>query len=186
MVWAEAARRGWEGAEETEVVGDGAHWIWNLVEEHFYDSRQVVDWFHAVEHLANAARLLKGEGTKAASRWLNDRKTILFEGHADRIARALERAAAQQTEAVAEELEREAKYFRRHQRRMEYQEMREEGWVIGSGMVESGAKQFKARFCGPGMRWSREGAENLIPVRAAIMSRRFEDLWRTAYNSPPN
>jgi len=55
-----------------------------------------------------------------------------------------------------------------------------------SGMVESAAKQFKARFAGPGMRWSRTGAEYLIPVRAAIMSGRFEELWREAYNSPPN
>jgi hypothetical protein len=69
---------------------------------------------------------------------------------------------------------------------MNYQDMREEGWVIGSGMVESGAKQFKARMAGPGMRWSRSGAENLIPIRKAILSDRFDDLWRQAYNSPPN
>ena len=67
-----------------------------------------------------------------------------------------------------------------------YREMREDGWAIGSGMVESTAKQFKARFNGPGMRWSRSGAERLIPIRAAIMSRRSDELWRLAYNSPHN
>jgi hypothetical protein len=69
---------------------------------------------------------------------------------------------------------------------MNYQEMREDGWAIGSGMVESAAKQFKARFSGPGMRWSRPGAENLIPIRAAAMSGRFEEIWDEVYNSPPN
>jgi hypothetical protein len=185
MVWAEAARRGWERAADTEVVADGAPWIWNLAEDHFYDSRWVVDWYHGTEHLAAAARLLKGEETLAKTRWLNARKTTLFEGHAARIALELE-VAARHHPAIAEALRKQAGYFRNNQRRMQYQEMREDGWAIGSGMVESAAKQFKARFAGPGMRWSRSGAEHLIPVRAAIMSGRFEELWRAAYNSPPN
>jgi hypothetical protein len=185
VVWAEAARRGWEQAEESEVIGDGAPWIWNLAADHFYDSHQVVDWFHASEHLGEAARLLKGEGTPAATCWFNARQTALFEGHAARIAQELI-AAAQARPSVAEALKKEAGYFSKNQHRMNYQEMREEGWAIGSGMVESAAKQFKARFTGPGMRWSRGGAERLIPVRAAIMGGRFESLWRTAYNSPPN
>ena len=185
MVWAEASRRDWEQAADTEMVADGAHWIWNLALDHFYDSRQVVDWYHGTDHLAEAARLLKGEESLAKTRWLNARKTMLFEGHADRIALELE-AEAGHHPAIAEALMTEAGYFRNNQRRMQYQEMREDGWAIGSGMVESAAKQFKARFAGPGMRWSRTGAEILIPVRAAIMSARFDELWRAVYNSPPN
>jgi hypothetical protein len=60
------------------------------------------------------------------------------------------------------------------------------GWVIGSGMVESGGKRFKDRFTKSGMRWSRPGAERLLTVRAAIMSGRFDERWRAAYNSPTN
>ena len=185
MVWAEAQRRGWEQAADTEVLGDGAPWIWNLAIDHFYDSHQVVDWYHAVEHLTEAARWLKGEKTLSAKRWFKAHETTLFEGHADGIALEL-LAAAQDQPDVAQKLEKEAGYFYKNQRRMRYQEMREDGWAIGSGMVESAAKQFKARFNGPGMRWSRDGAERLIPVRAAIMSRRFDELWRLAYNSPQN
>jgi hypothetical protein len=185
MVWAEAARRDWEQAADTQVVADGAPWIWNLALDYFYDSRQVVDWYHGTEHLAEAARLLKGEGTLAMKRWLNARKTMLFEGHAARIALELE-AAAQHQPSIAKALKKEAGYFRNNQRRMQYQEMREDEWAIGSGMVESAAKQFKARFSASGMRWSRSGAEHLIPVRAAIMSGRFDELWRQVYNSPPN
>ena len=185
MAWAEASRRGWEGAADTQVLGDAAPWIWNVAAEHFYDSRQVVDWYHATEHLSAAARLLKGEGTLATTRWFNDKKTALFEGHANRIAQTLITAAPNHP-TVAKALHREANYFLKNQRRMNYHEMREDGWAIGSGMVESAAKQFKARFSGPGMRWSRLGAERLIPVRAAIMSRRFDNIWRVAYNLPQN
>ena len=185
MVWAEASRRGWERAADTQVLGDGAPWIWNVAAEHFYDSHQTVDWYHAIEHLAASAQLLKGQGTLACTRWRNDRQTALFEGHAARIAQELIDAAPDHPD-VAENLHKEAKYLLKNQRRMNYQEMREDGWAIGSGMVESAAKQFKARFTGPGMRWSRPGAERLLPVRAAIMSRRFDDLWSVAYNSPLN
>lgn len=63
-------------------------------------------------------------------------------------------------------------------------ELREQGWVIGSGMIESGGKQFKARFAGAGMRWSSDGAEPLLPIRAAILGKQFDRLWTSAYNSP--
>ncbi len=54
-------------------------------------------------------------------------------------------------------------------------------------MVESGIKQFRTRFCGPGMRWSRESAERVLPLRAAILSHRFDQLWRSVYHElPPN
>jgi hypothetical protein len=64
--------------------------------------------------------------------------------------------------------------------------MRSEGYPIGSGMVESAAKQYKACLCGPGMRWSRKGAVRLLPVRTAILSSSFDKMWRLAYQSDPN
>jgi hypothetical protein len=184
-VWAEARRRGWEQASDTEVLGDGAAWVWNLAGTHFYDSRQLVDWYHATEHLGTAAGLLEGEGTTAAQRWFKQQETVLYQGQALRITRGLE-AAAHTRPQSAEGLRREAGYFRNNERRMNYLEVREEGWPIGSGMVESGGKQFRARFAGSGMQWSRVGAERLLPIRAAIMGSRFDELWERVYNSPPN
>lgn len=69
---------------------------------------------------------------------------------------------------------------------MVYLTFREERYLIGSGPVESGAKQFKARFTGPGRRWSRSGIERLIPIRSAVLSRSFDALWPAVYNSPHN
>lgn len=184
LTWTEARRRGWEQAQETQVLGDGAVWIWNQAALHFGTSHQVVDWYHAKQHLTQAARLLKPEGTPAFTRWLNRRATLLYQGHAERIAVELDKAA-QKAPAQAENLAREAAFFHHNHLRMNYLELREEAWPIGSGMVESGAKQFKARFSGPGMRWSRQGAENLLPIRAAVLSHHFHDRWTAAKNLPP-
>jgi hypothetical protein len=185
QVWAEARRRGWEQAQDTVVLGDGAPWIWNQAALHFGASHQLVDWYHAKQHLVAAGQALKSDNELARQRWLNSRETRLYQGHAVRLADELTAATTSQGEQAAVLL-REAGYFRDNQQRMNYLEMREEAWPIGSGMVESGAKQFKARFCGPGMRWSRQGAENLLPVRAAILSQRFDELWARVYNSPPS
>jgi hypothetical protein len=185
QTWAETRRRGWEKAQDTLVIGDGAPWIWNQAALHFGESHQLTDWYHAVEHLTRAARLLKQEGTPAYRRWLNSRKRHLYQDHAERIAGELNMAAAQ-LPTRADEIRQEATYFRNNQHRMNYLEMREEEWPIGSGMVESGAKQFRARFCGPGMRWSRKGAESLLPIRAAVLSRSFDSLWNASLPLPLN
>jgi hypothetical protein len=184
MLFGEARRRGWEQAQDSQVVADGAVWIWNQADLHFGRSHQLVDWYHGKQHLANAAKLFKGEGTPAYTLWFNSRETALYQGHAERIANELEQAADALPRS-ADDLRREAGYFREHQHRMNYLEMREEEYVIGSGMVEGGAKQYQARLCGPGMRWSRLHLEKLIPIRTAILSGRFPEVWHRVYNSPP-
>ncbi len=184
-MWAEARQRHWTHAVDSIVIGDGAPWIWNLAGEHFYDSHQLIDWYHASEHLANAAKVLHGEGSQKAHRWHRSRETKLYQGHADQIVKQLTKLAKKHPRK-AEELQKEARYFRNYKKRMRFLEMREQGYPIGSGMVESAAKQYKARFAGAGMRWCRPGAERLLPIRTAIMSNRFEKMWNLAYNSPPN
>lgn len=186
LLWAEAQQREWTKAVDTQVVGDGAAWIWNQAMEHFYDSHQLVDWFHGTEHLARAAEGLYGEQIVARQRWLNEQKLTLFQGHAEEIGKELRNKAQEKSGEAKELLLQEAGYFENHKRRMNYLEMRMDGWLIGSGTVESGAKQYKERFTGPGMRWKRTGAEHLLPIRSAIMTGAFHQRWRAIYNSPLN
>ncbi|MGL4650624.1 MAG: ISKra4 family transposase [Caldilineaceae bacterium] len=183
LLRSEARRRQWERAGDTLVLGDGAPWIWNQAALHFPDSQQLVDWYHAKAHLAEAAKLLKGEGTPACTRWFNQRTDALYQGHAATIAHELQRAAAQ-TPVLQEHLNRIAGYFATHSKRMNYLEQREAQWPIGSGVIESAAKQFKARMCGAGMRWSRTGAETMLLLRAAVMSRRLH-LFTQPLPHPP-
>lgn len=184
-LWAEARQRHWMQARETVVLGDGAPWIWNLAADKFFTSRQVVDWYHAKLHLTQAANALHGEGTAAAHRWLRAHETPLLQGHAERLAATLCQLAQQHPRCV-DALRREAGYFHDNYPRMQYLELREDGFPIGSGMVESACKQFRARLAGSGMRWSRAGLERLLPIRAAIMGQRFEAVWQNVYHLPPN
>jgi hypothetical protein len=170
--WALAVEREVPQAAEVVTTADGAEWIWNLTNDYFPQSVQIVDWYHATEHVAQAAEALYPHDPAAAQRWQQDKRQALYLGEVDRIITPLETAG----------LATEAHYFQTHQRRMQYQAFREQGYPIGSGTVESGIKQFKQRRPGPGMRWSRPAADRMLVIRAAVMTRSFDALWAAAQN----
>ncbi len=153
--------------DETSVTADGAEWIWNLTMDLFPDSLQIVDWFHVCQHLSLASFALFPDDPDRAKRWYAHRLDDLFQGWAASIALELECA----------DLSDQARYFRIHQRRMQYQVFREEGYPIGSGTVESAIKQFKARLTGAGMRWSRPAARQMLLLRAAALDHSFDARW---------
>jgi hypothetical protein len=170
VLWAIAVDHELPRAARSSVTADGAEWIWNLTADLFPDSTQIVDWYHATQHLAQAAHALFPEDETQADKWYRSMQTPLFRGEIWRITRPL----------INTNLADHAHYFEHHQRRMVYQEFREEGWLIGSGPVESEVKQFKTRLTGPGMRWSRPHAERMLIIRAAVLSDNFDTLWAAA------
>lgn len=169
-LWALAVAQQVPRAAHSSITADGAEWIWKLAADLFPDSTQIVDWYHATQHLADAAHGLFPADENHAQQWYRQMQTPLFRGEIWRITRSLQQAG----------LADHARYFDHHQRRMQYQEFREDGWLIGSGPVESEIKQFKARLTGPGMRWSRPGAERMLLIRAAVLNHQFDALWAAA------
>ena len=169
-LWASAVKADIPQAIESSVTADGAAWIWNLTADLFPDSTQIVDWYHAVEHLAKASHTLHPDNDDAAKRWLKQRKDDLFQGDIHHITRPLDAAG----------YSNEARYFHSHKRRMQYHQFQDEGFLIGSGVVESGIKQFKQRLAGPGMRWSRQGADLMLVIRGAVLDDSFDALWAAA------
>jgi hypothetical protein len=184
-LWAEAHQRGWEQARVTQVLGDGAAWIWNVSDTYLLPHFQTLDWYHATQHLHAAAHCYAPDHELTATRWYNQAETLLFQGQSDQIVAQLTQRATRYPHLAAELLAH-IPYFETNKRRMHYLEFREEGLPIGSGMIESGAKQFKARFTGPGMHWSRDGISRLIPIRTTILSSTFDDLWPAVYSFSKN
>jgi hypothetical protein len=154
-VWAEAAQRGVLEAREVVVVGDGAHWIWNLAEEYFPGAVQILDWYHATEYLWSAAEAIYGAGSELAKRWVTEQETKLWEG---KVAEVLTRLQAQVHAGAA--VEETLPYYTNHQARMRYDEYRARGMQIGSGTIESGWQHvLGARRKQAGMIWEREARE---------------------------
>lgn len=169
-LWALAVQHDLPTARNRSVVADGALWIWDVAEDVCPDGTQVVDWFHAVEHLSEAAHALypDDKDTHNRKRWLRTHKDHLYMGRIHKIIAALQRRKCPDF----------ALYFERHQRRMQYLEFRENGLPIGSGTVESGVKQYKQRLCGTGMRWNYDCAQRMLVIRSASLSATFDELWQ--------
>ena len=169
-LWALAVQQDVPYAGRTATTADGALWIWRLVADLFPCSLQIVDWYHARQHLALTANARFPDDETAARRWFDRMSAYLFRGEVWKIIHDL----CQHNGEV------HASYFQTHQRRMRYAEFRAEGYPIGSGGVESGIKQFKQRLTGAGMRWSRSGAERMLAIRAAVLSNSLDTLWAAA------
>ena len=169
-LWALAVHKDLPTARHRSVVADGALWIWDVAEDVCPDGQQVVDWFHAVEHLSEAAQALYPNDTDATKRksWLKKHKEHLYMGRIHKIIAALHQRERADL----------ALYFERHQRRMQYLEFRENGLPIGSGTVESGVKQYKQRLCGTGMRWNSDNVQRMLVLRSVSLSNAFDDLWQ--------
>lgn len=169
-LWALVVQHELPTARNRSVVADGALWIWDVAEDVCPDGTQVVDWFHAVEHLSEAAHALYPNEADAQQRkrWLKTYKDHLYMGRIHKLIAAFHQRKRPDL----------AGYFERHQRRMQYLEFRENGLPIGSGTVESGVKQYKQRLCGTGMRWNSHNAQRMLVIRSASLSDTFDDLWQ--------
>lgn len=178
--WLESVRRGALSALILVFIADGAGWIWNMVAEHWPGAVQILDWYHACEHLATVGVFLYGEGVSRQAeraRWYKQQQSALWQGQAEVIVKKLQALSNLERlgEREREGLRREAAYFKGHYEagRLAYAAFREKGYQIGSGTMESGCKQvIKARMCGSGMHWGREGAQALENVRSYILSGR--------------
>jgi len=157
-------------APQVVVTADGALWIWRLADTDFPDAVQVVDWYHACQHLAQAAQARFPTDALAAQRWLRELKDLLFKGDLPLLTASLRLHG----------LASAATYFETHAHRMRYAQFQADGLPIGSGAVESGVKQFKQRLAGPGMRWSRPALDRMIVLRAAVLGGSFDSLWLAA------
>jgi hypothetical protein len=170
-LWDEALRRGVLTCEEVVVLGDGAHWIWNIAATHFPRATQIVDWYHASEYLWNAASAIWGESSPQRAAWAHGQLEALWAGKVAEVVRELEQWR-ERGEAVAVALS----YYTTHQGRMDYASYRARGLQIGSGSVESACKQLvSARLKQAGMIWDAAGAEAVAAVRAWLKSERWEE-----------
>ncbi len=178
-LYAEACLRGWSRARKKVVLGDGAEWIWNLADLHFPGAIQIVDLFHARQHLWDLARLLY-PGEDAHQRpWILRHQPKLDDGKVEKLVGYLCSLATSSPDLTAT-LRQAAAYFQRNTARMRYPEFRRQHLFVGSGVIEAGCKSVTgSRLKQSGMFWTVRGANAIIALRCCRFSARFEDYGDT-------
>lgn len=173
---AEAMRAGLGRARKQLVVGDGAAWIWNLAKARWPEAEQVLDFYHASQHLWELGKALQGENEAKIRAWVEPRRSQLRRGGQKNV---LEEIAALKSrdDASGTVVKREQEYFAGHEHRMEYRTTHRKGWPIGSGAVESACRQRQCRFKRPGQFWTATGMRNLGALTEARHNLHWEELW---------
>jgi hypothetical protein len=178
-LYTEAWRRGWQRAEKKVVLGDGAVWIWNLANQHFPGAIQIVDLYHARQHLWDLSAQLFPAAGKTRQHWLARALKQLDQGKIPSLVKSL-RDLHPDGEQLAQLVCNAADYFGRNAPRMRYPVFRAHGLFVGSGVVEAGCKTvIGARLKRSGMFWTVRGANAIIALRCSRLSRRFEDYWES-------
>lgn len=160
-------------------VADGAVDNWEFLSSSVLPAgEEVVDFFHASEHLHAAVAAAYGDGTRdTRHRFETLRDTLRDEeGGADKIIRALKHLATKNPRKTS--ITQELAYFRKHKKRMRYFELQSKGFMIGSGIVEAACKTLVTqRLKQSGMRWSTDGAQAILTPRGWDQSDRFDEAW---------
>ena len=184
LLWQRAQAAGLEQAGSIVCMGDGASWIWNLVAMHFPGALEIVDFYHAVEHLWAVGEALWGNrDTCLATRsWVRRYRKRLKQGRVDLVIGAMERGQSLKRGSLSLEAAKTVRlnleYFRTNRDRMQYGRYRKLGLPIGTGAVEGSCKfVVQSRFKRPGSRWSHEGLGRMLALKLVRLNGRWESLW---------
>jgi len=176
LMAAEARRRGAGHIRQLVILGDGAAWIWNLATTHFPEATQIVDLYHAREHLHDLAKLLEFMLGDHKDAWLAARLAELDDGDTEAICAAARTFPLAGNKAAG--LQTALGYFEHNAHRMCYAHFRKLGMFVGSGAVEAGCKAIVAQRCKlSGMRWTLTGAYGILTLRCLDASGRWEQAW---------
>jgi hypothetical protein len=176
-LYAEAVRRGLRQAVKVIVLGDGGPWIWGIAALHFPGAIQIVDLYHAREHLADLGKIVYGSASVQSKRWAAARSDELDEGDVEAVISSMQRLRPRQPR-VRKEIRKAIDYFQTNAERMRYAEFRRQGLFVGSGVVEAGCKTIMGlRLKQSGMRWTVRGANAIIALRCCQLSGRWEEFW---------
>jgi hypothetical protein len=176
-IYAEAFERGWDRAKKKVVLGDGAEWIWNIADQHFAGAIQIVDIWHAREHLWDIAAKLFPSDEKQRKRWATKLIGKLNRGRVENVVSELRSFPTRKAE-LRDDLRIQADYFERNKDRMRYPKFRKQGLFIGSGVIEAGCRTvIGSRLKQSGMFWTVRGANAIIALRCTHLSGKFEDYW---------
>jgi hypothetical protein len=181
-LYLEAWNRGWSRAQKKVVMGDGAEWIWNLAEQHFPGAMQIVDLYHARQHLWELAHKLHPNDQLAQKAWMKvHQKRFLDKGKIEKLVASLRSIASTHAE-VLEKIRTESDYFERNAERMRYPKFRRQHLFVGSGVIEAGCKTvIGSRLKQSGMFWTVRGANAIIALRCCHLNHRFEDYWEARH-----
>jgi len=175
----EALRGGLARAKEKLVLGDGIAWIWNLKAHRWPEAKELLDFWHGGQRLWSLGRACNSMVEAKAKPWVEKRLHWLRHGREQRVLKEISKLKTSRSQA-GKVVHKDKNYFAGHAQRMNYKEIADRGWPIGSGPVESSCRQDQCRFKRPGQSWTPSGFGNLSALDQARRNNHWDELWLIA------
>lgn len=180
-MWFIAIKNGILTAKTVAWLSDGGKGFWNLFNEHFVDYAQgILDFYHSAQNLWKSTSAFFDSRTKEAEQWFKETRHLLRMGKVKIVLSKIQKLLNSNTisKLTSKILKNTMEYFNEHIDHMNYAQYKKLGLPIGSGMVESACKWLiQQRFKGVGMRWSKDGFNNLLHLRLAWINETFDDFF---------
>ena len=164
------SERGTRRAGTVVAVMDGASWLQELVDEQCPAAVRIVDFPHAVGYLSEAGQAAFGAGSREATAWLDEWASKLKTKQPEEVLAAV-RALPTPTREATGAKRKALRYLGQRREQIRYAAFQEQGYPIGSGIVESAGKLVvEARLKGSGMRWSPQYINPVLALRGRLCS----------------
>lgn len=180
----EALMRDPERKKRWVVLVDGDRkqlcWIKRAAKRYRVKITIILDIIHVIEYLWIAAHAFHGSGTKEAEEYVAKRLLATLEGRAGWVAGGMRRAARSRglPELRLKRVEKCANYLKNYSTYLRYDRALADGLPIGTGVIEGACRYLVSdRLDITGARWSLEGAEAVLRLRALRASGDFDDYW---------
>jgi hypothetical protein len=165
-----------DAIKEKIFVADGAKWIWSWVDTYYPESVQILDFYHAKEHLCDYAKLRFGD-TKQMECWVNQQSTLLLDDGVDEVITHLRTIPIRRNAEEKSAREKLITYYQSNRKRMMYKTFQEAGYAIGSGAMESAHRTvIQKRLKLSGQRWTKRGAQQILNLRVAKESNQWNKI----------
>lgn len=183
MLWSAAVKNGCQKVKEIVIVGDGAAWIWNIAKELFPEAVLILDFYHFSEHVNDCANVIYNEDEENKREWVDSIITGMKSGKVDETIDLI-KPDDYCDKVIKESVTGLKTYLTNNKDKLNYKRFEDKGYFIGSGAIESGNKcVVQARLKGAGMRWSMNGAQYIVSLRAAKKSNRWDKVQNVIYGN---
>jgi hypothetical protein len=181
-IYEESCRRNYFNAKQTVVIGDGGKWIWKISKQYYPKSIEIVDWYHASEHIWDIVECMYGSRINEEGKKVEEKcEDFLYNGlifeMENLIKEKMQELKIKQNSGRYKKIIKGIKYFNNNEQRMKYSDFEKRGFPIGSGVIEGACKHIvQLRMKKNGMKWSISGAHCVLQLRCQHFSDRWNEV----------
>jgi hypothetical protein len=165
-----------DAIKEKIFIADGAKWIWSWVDTYHPESVQILDFYHAKEHLCDYAKI-RFRTPKPMKDWIDKQTELMLNDDIEKVMGNIKTIPFHSTREEKDSREKLLLYYQTNMKRMRYKTFQQAGYIIGSGAMEAAHRNvIQKRLKLSGQRWTKKGAQQILNLRVLEKSNKWSKV----------